>query len=38
MAAIWSSPAAAPCFELRELFGRVVRLVHPHHLHDLREL
>ena len=28
----------APCFELRELFGRVVRLVHPHHLHDLREL
>jgi hypothetical protein len=24
--------------ELRELFGRVVRLVHPHHLHDLREL
>ena len=27
----------APCFELCELFGRV-RLVHPHHLHDLREL
>ena len=27
----------APCFELRELFGRVVRLAHPHHLHDLGE-